>query len=82
MYAFLVAKGDSDPDVASETGDNEVELDTEMPFGTLEPFGREDTAQELTEDSIKESDTMVDQIEKAQVAEVRSIRNVVVPKID
>lgn len=46
-----------------------VDIDTEMPYGELEPFGREDTAQELTEDSIKESDAMVDQIERAQVAE-------------
>jgi len=40
-----------------------------MPYGELEPFGREDTAAELTEDSIAESDKMVDQIEKAEVAE-------------
>lgn len=46
-----------------------VDIDTEMPYGELEPFGREDTAQELTESSIHESDAMVDQIEKAQVAE-------------
>lgn len=46
-----------------------LDIDTEMPYGDLEPFGREDTAQELTEDSIKESDGMVDQLEKAEVAE-------------
>merc|ERR1719335_583873 len=40
-----------------------------MPYGELEPFGREDTAAELTEDSISESNKMVDQIEKAEVAE-------------
>jgi DNA repair exonuclease SbcCD ATPase subunit len=40
-----------------------------MPYGELEPFGREDTAAELTEDSIAESNRMVDQIEKAEVAE-------------
>jgi DNA repair exonuclease SbcCD ATPase subunit len=40
-----------------------------MPYGELEPFGREDTAAELTEDSISESNRMVDQIEKAEVAE-------------
>merc|ERR1719473_1043540 len=40
-----------------------------MPYGELEPFGREDTAAELTEDSIAESNKMVDQIEKAEVAE-------------
>jgi hypothetical protein len=45
------------------------DIDTEMPYGELEPFGREDTAQELTESSIKESDEMVDQLERAEVAE-------------
>jgi len=46
-----------------------LDIDTEMPYGDLEPFGREDTAQELTEASIKESDGMVDQLERAEVAE-------------
>jgi len=46
-----------------------IDIDTAMPYGDLEPFGREDTAQELTEDSIGESDQMVDQIERAEVAE-------------
>mmetsp|Transcript_10651 Transcript_10651/g.24263 ORF Transcript_10651/g.24263 Transcript_10651/m.24263 type:complete len:231 (-) Transcript_10651:134-826(-) len=46
-----------------------LDVDTEMPYGNLEPFGREDTAQELTESSMKESDAMVDQLEKAEVAE-------------
>lgn len=46
-----------------------IDIDTQMPYGDLEPFGREDTAQELTESSIKESDTMVDQLERAEVAE-------------
>jgi len=46
-----------------------LDIDTEMPFGELEPFGREDTASELTEAAIHESDKMVDQIEKAEVAE-------------
>merc|ERR1719272_1444622 len=46
-----------------------IDVDTEMPYGELEPFGREDTAQELTEQSIKESDEMVDQHERAEVAE-------------
>jgi len=45
------------------------DVDTEMPYGELEPFGREDTAQELTESSIRESDEMVDQLERAEVAE-------------
>jgi len=46
-----------------------IDIDTEMPYGELEAFGREDTAQELTEASIKESDAMVDQLERAEVAE-------------
>jgi len=46
-----------------------LDVDTEMPYGELEPFGREDTAQELTEASIRESDEMVDQLERAEVAE-------------
>jgi len=46
-----------------------IDIDTAMPYGDLEPFGREDTAQELTEDSVKESDSMVDQLERAEVAE-------------
>jgi len=46
------------------------EIDSsEMPYGDLEPFGREDTAQELTQSSIRESDAMVDQLERAEVAE-------------
>jgi len=46
-----------------------LDIDTQMPYGDLEPFGREDTAQELTENSISESDEMVDQLERAEVAE-------------
>jgi len=46
-----------------------IDIDTAMPYGELEPFGREDTAQELTEDSVRESDEMVDQLERAEVAE-------------
>lgn len=45
------------------------EVDMAMPYGDLEPFGREDTAQELTEGSIRESNAMVDQLERAEVAE-------------
>lgn len=41
----------------------------EMPTEDLEPFGRENTAQELTEASIRESNAMVDQIERAEIAE-------------
>jgi DNA repair exonuclease SbcCD ATPase subunit len=46
-----------------------IDIDTAMPYGDLEPFGREDTAQELTESSVRESDEMVDQLERAEVAE-------------
>jgi len=69
LKEFLVAK-DSDA-AAAETPVQEkgIDVDTEMPYGELEPFGREDTAQELTESSIKESDEMVDQLERAEVAE-------------
>ena len=64
---FLVAK-----DAQEETTpvqEKGIDVDTEMPYGELEPFGREDTAQELTEQSVKESDEMVDQLERAEVAE-------------
>merc|ERR550537_790429 len=46
-----------------------LDIDTAMPYGDLEPFGREDTAQELTESAVRESDQMVDQLERAEVAE-------------
>mmetsp|Transcript_13408 Transcript_13408/g.36859 ORF Transcript_13408/g.36859 Transcript_13408/m.36859 type:complete len:380 (-) Transcript_13408:84-1223(-) len=46
-----------------------VDVNAQMPYGDLEPFGREDTAQELTEHSISESNQMVDQLERAEVAE-------------
>jgi len=46
-----------------------IDIDTQMPYGDLEPFGREDTAQELTENSIQQSDDMVDQLERAEVSE-------------
>jgi hypothetical protein len=49
--------------------DKGIDIDTQMPYGDLEPFGREDTAQELTESSVRESDAMVDQLERAEVAE-------------
>lgn len=67
LKEFLVAKDST----AEETPVQEkgIDVDTEMPYGELEPFGREDTAQELTESSIKESDEMVDQLERAEVAE-------------
>jgi len=57
-------KGETTP--VEEKG---IDIDTQMPYGDLEPFGREDTAQELTESSVRESDEMVDQLERAEVAE-------------
>jgi len=67
LKEFLVAKDASSEETpVQEKG---IDVDTEMPYGELEPFGREDTAQELTESSIKESDEMVDQLERAEVAE-------------
>jgi len=67
LKEFLVAK-DSVAE-ATPVQEKGIDVDTEMPYGELEPFGREDTAQELTESSIKESDEMVDQLERAEVAE-------------
>jgi hypothetical protein len=77
LHSFLVAKGDDENDSESLQSTSEavpiqeksLDIDTEMPYGDLEPFGREDTAQELTEDSITESNDMVDQLERAEVAE-------------
>merc|ERR1719399_1964547 len=66
LKEFLVAKESAEETPVQEKG---IDVDTEMPYGELEPFGREDTAQELTESSIKESDEMVDQLERAEVAE-------------
>lgn len=56
-------------EVATPVEEKGIDIDTAMPYGDLEPFGREDTAQELTESSVKESDEMVDQLERAEVAE-------------
>merc|ERR1719217_1803967 len=67
LQEFLVAKAsDAEATPVQEKG---IDVDTEMPYGELEPFGREDTAQELTEQSVRESDEMVDQLERAEVAE-------------
>lgn len=70
MMPYLVAKDSvDDVSVPPSVQAPGVDIDTEMPYGELEPFGREDTAHELTENSIHESDEMVDQMEKAEVAE-------------
>jgi len=68
LHSFLVADDTEEPKpqpVASKG----IDIDTAMPYGDLEPFGREDTAQELTESSVSESNEMVDQLERAEVAE-------------
>jgi hypothetical protein len=82
LQSFLTAKGDDDAPAAepakeesvsvasSDTGKSQsLDINAAMPYGDLEPFGREDTGQELTEDSISESNEMVDQLERAEVAE-------------
>merc|ERR1719424_1503719 len=56
---------------ASLIATSKVTLNKAIPFGSLESFGREDTASELTEASISESNDMVDQIERAVVAETK-----------
>jgi len=74
LHDFLVADDSAgstpaaaEPPAAAPS--KSVDIDTEMPYGELEPFGREDTAQELTDQSVQESDEMVDQLERAEVAE-------------
>jgi len=64
-----VAKAAPSDDEVTPVQEKGIDIDTAMPYGDLEPFGREDTAQELTESSVKESDEMVDQLERAEVAE-------------
>jgi len=59
----------SAPQAITPVEEKGIDIDTQMPYGDLEPFGREDTAQELTESSVRESDEMVDQLERAEVAE-------------
>lgn len=63
------ADNSSPEDDSTPISEKGIDIDTAMPYGELEPFGREDTAQELTEDSVRESDEMVDQLERAEVAE-------------
>eukprot|EP00931_Biecheleriopsis_adriatica_P086151 TRINITY_DN6086_c0_g1_i1.p1 TRINITY_DN6086_c0_g1~~TRINITY_DN6086_c0_g1_i1.p1 ORF type:complete len:313 (-),score=80.72 TRINITY_DN6086_c0_g1_i1:28-894(-) len=66
------AAKDEEDEVADDDGDDKEEpevVNTDLPFADIEPFGRENTAQDLTEASIRESDMMVDQIEKAEIAE-------------
>lgn len=76
LHTFLVAKDEeeeeeegAEPEKRMRHAPEAPEVDMSMPYGDLEPFGREDTAQELTESSIRESNAMVDQLERAEVAE-------------
>jgi len=64
LHNYLVAQ-----DEVSVVRDTPVDVDGAVPFGQLEAFGREDTAAEQTEASVQESDGMVDQLERAEVAE-------------
>eukprot|EP00747_Dinoflagellata_sp_TGD_P124452 gnl/TRDRNA2_/TRDRNA2_173990_c3_seq11.p1 gnl/TRDRNA2_/TRDRNA2_173990_c3~~gnl/TRDRNA2_/TRDRNA2_173990_c3_seq11.p1 ORF type:complete len:561 (+),score=168.52 gnl/TRDRNA2_/TRDRNA2_173990_c3_seq11:93-1775(+) len=68
-FQKVYTRSSDDQQQVHETTSSGIDIDTEMPYGELEPFGREDTAQELTESSIRESDEMVDQLERAEVAE-------------
>lgn len=60
---------DEDDEEAPVVGRSLDVSEPKLPFGDMEPFGREATAQQLTEDSIRQSNAMVDQIEKAELAE-------------
>jgi len=64
-----ISPADEEGAASEPEPESQLDVDTAMPYGDLEPFGREDTAQELTEKSITESDAMVDQLERAEVAE-------------
>jgi len=63
-----LAKGGTGGDTS---GTGPFEIDSEVvPYpNSVEPFGREGTARDLTESSVHESDGMIDQIEKAQAIE-------------
>lgn len=55
----------------SANGTDPIEIDTDVvPYpNSVEPFGHEGAARELTEASVRESDGMIDQIERAQAIE-------------
>lgn len=77
LRSFLVDRSASDTPssaavarpTAPTPAPSNIDTDASMPFVELEAFGRESTAEELTEASLRESDAMVDQIERAEVAE-------------
>eukprot|EP00930_Biecheleria_cincta_P096196 TRINITY_DN88075_c0_g1_i1.p1 TRINITY_DN88075_c0_g1~~TRINITY_DN88075_c0_g1_i1.p1 ORF type:complete len:291 (+),score=67.29 TRINITY_DN88075_c0_g1_i1:98-970(+) len=53
-------------EVEEDEGDVEQ---PELPFSELQPFGRRNVGESLTESSISQSNAMVDQLERAEVAE-------------
>eukprot|EP00933_Yihiella_yeosuensis_P051054 TRINITY_DN48898_c0_g1_i1.p1 TRINITY_DN48898_c0_g1~~TRINITY_DN48898_c0_g1_i1.p1 ORF type:complete len:247 (+),score=64.23 TRINITY_DN48898_c0_g1_i1:168-908(+) len=71
--AAFSAPGDKDAKEKAPSVDSpapaSLDIDVNLPYGELAPFGRESTAIELTEDSINQSNKMVDEIEHAEVAE-------------
>lgn len=56
---------------ASAHEGSEEEGGPSVPYADFEPFGGEGMAKDLTRSSIEETDKMVDQIERAQVAETK-----------
>eukprot|EP00933_Yihiella_yeosuensis_P005133 TRINITY_DN109584_c0_g1_i1.p1 TRINITY_DN109584_c0_g1~~TRINITY_DN109584_c0_g1_i1.p1 ORF type:complete len:198 (+),score=64.32 TRINITY_DN109584_c0_g1_i1:105-698(+) len=60
-------KGEAEDDAVPVTANRDDTVD--VPYGDLQTFGREDTAQELTSSSVSESNEMIDQLERAEVAE-------------
>eukprot|EP00930_Biecheleria_cincta_P032753 TRINITY_DN2270_c0_g1_i1.p1 TRINITY_DN2270_c0_g1~~TRINITY_DN2270_c0_g1_i1.p1 ORF type:complete len:194 (+),score=56.27 TRINITY_DN2270_c0_g1_i1:29-583(+) len=66
--AVLAAKKHTKPKGDSESKEDERD-EHPFPFDHMTNFGDVDTAEELTNSSKKETEKMVDQLEKAQVAE-------------
>eukprot|EP00930_Biecheleria_cincta_P063371 TRINITY_DN48899_c0_g1_i1.p1 TRINITY_DN48899_c0_g1~~TRINITY_DN48899_c0_g1_i1.p1 ORF type:complete len:397 (+),score=108.75 TRINITY_DN48899_c0_g1_i1:86-1192(+) len=57
-------------DGASEADEPDQEVEQpELPFSELQPFGRRNVGESLTESAISQSNAMVDQLERAEVAE-------------
>jgi len=56
---------------AAPGSNNAIDIDAALPYGDAEPFGRENTAHDLTTSSKHESNAMVDQIERAETMEER-----------
>jgi len=56
---------------ASEQLAHEMTHDLEMNFNKIAPFGKEDTAKELTEHAETTQETLVDAVENAEVSEIK-----------